>query len=116
MDELRVAETDTIEPDFIEECPLCGLFRYPNDPKHIDICHLHVFCHVCQRFEGAYFGVDRCDGLPTMDEQLMLSAITEISDPIPLREPWKHMIHLIIWFSMQTDRSRSLSSEVTQAF
>ena len=27
MDELRVAETDVTEPDYIEECPLCGLFR-----------------------------------------------------------------------------------------
>ena len=44
MDELRVTETDTIEPDFIEECPICGFFIYPNDPKHIAICHLHVFC------------------------------------------------------------------------
>ena len=65
-DELRVAETVIIEPDFIEECPTCGLFRYPDDPKHIDICHLHVFCN-----EGAYFGVDRCDGQPTMDENLL---------------------------------------------
>ena len=40
MNELRVAETDIIEPDFIKECPLCGLFRYPDDQKHIDICHL----------------------------------------------------------------------------
>ena len=60
MDELRVAE-----------CPTCGLFRYPDDPKHIDICHLHVYCTVCNRFEGAYFGVDRCDGFPTMDETLL---------------------------------------------
>jgi hypothetical protein len=28
-------------------------------------------CNICQRYEGAYFGVDRCDGLPTMDEQMM---------------------------------------------
>ena len=73
MDELRVAETDITEPDYIEECPTCGLFRYPDDPKHIDICHLHVYCTVCNRFEGAYFGVDRCDGLPTMDETLLQS-------------------------------------------
>ena len=71
LDELRVAETDITEPEFIEECPTCGLFRYPDDPKHIDICHLHVFCNVCQRFEGAYFWLDRCDGLPTMDEHLL---------------------------------------------
>ena len=50
MDELRVAETDITEPDYIEECPTCGLFRYPDDPKHIDICHLHVYCNVCYRF------------------------------------------------------------------
>ena len=52
MDELRVAETDITELDYIEECPTCGLFRYPDDPKHIDICHLHVYCTVCNRFEG----------------------------------------------------------------
>ena len=27
MNELRVAKTVIIEPDFIEECPICGLFR-----------------------------------------------------------------------------------------
>jgi hypothetical protein len=63
MNELRVAETDMSEPEYIEECPLCGLSRYPDDHKHIDICHLHVFCTVCQRYEGAYFRIDRCDGL-----------------------------------------------------
>ena len=79
INELRVAETDIIEPEFIEECPICGLLRYPDDPKHIDICHLHVFCTVCQRYEGAYFGVDRCDGLPTMDDQMM-QPITKVHD------------------------------------
>jgi hypothetical protein len=59
MTELRVAETNMIEPEYIEECPLCGLSRYPNDPKHIDIYHLHVFCTTCQRYEGAYFGTRR---------------------------------------------------------
>ena len=38
-----------------------------------------MFCTVCQRYEGAYFGVDRCDGLPTMDEQLM-QPITKAHD------------------------------------
>jgi hypothetical protein len=37
MTELCVAETDMIEPEYIKECPLCGLFRYLDDPKHIDI-------------------------------------------------------------------------------
>ena len=71
MDELRVAETEMTEPEYIEECPLCGLFKYPDDPRHTAICHLHVYCHACDRFEGTYFGVDRCDGLPTMDEDLL---------------------------------------------
>jgi hypothetical protein len=71
MEELRVAETEMTEPAYIEECPLCGLFKYPDDPRHTAICHLHVYCHACDRFEGTYFGVDRCDGLPTMDEDLL---------------------------------------------
>jgi hypothetical protein len=79
INELRVAETGMTEPEYIKECPLYGLFRYPDDPNHIDIFHLHVFCNVCQRYEGAYFGIDRCDGLPTMDEQLMQS-ITNVND------------------------------------
>jgi hypothetical protein len=39
LNELKVAETDMSEPEYIEECSLCGLFRYPDDPKHIVICH-----------------------------------------------------------------------------
>jgi hypothetical protein len=71
MTELRVAETDMIKPEYIDKCHLCSLFRYPDDPKHVDIFHLHVFCTVCQQYEGAYLDTDRCDKLPTMDEQMM---------------------------------------------
>jgi hypothetical protein len=35
--ELRVAESDMIEPEYFEKCPLCGILIGPDDPKHIDI-------------------------------------------------------------------------------
>ena len=43
MTKLHTVETDMIKPEYIEECPPCGLFRYLDDPKYIDICHLHVY-------------------------------------------------------------------------
>jgi hypothetical protein len=30
-----------------------------------------VFCTVCQRYEGTYIELDRCDGLPTREKHLL---------------------------------------------
>ena len=47
---------------------------------------------------------DVLDADGTIDVHELLSAITELSDPTPLREPSTHMTHWIIWYSQQSDQ------------
>ena len=75
------------------------LCEVPDIPLHPDISEAKISDDEAMIY---MMMTDVLDAKGTINVSELLTAITELSDSIPLREPSIHITRLIIWYSLQT--------------